>query len=89
MNKALVKREGAFKSLKKIFDIEFLHDTKTHRNRMEIPSETSNNLYIVSQTKRSGIWQCACLGFRRHRICKHLKAIVPVIEATVERKAIK
>jgi len=63
-------------------------DTTTHVNRMDIRSATSNNLYTVSQTRRGGIWMCECLGYRRNRTfdaqgrrsCKHLKAILPVIE---------
>ncbi len=77
------------KKMEKELDVTFLADTKTHKNRIEIPSESSDNLYIVSQTKKSGIWMCACLGFRRHRNCKHLKAIIPMIESAAKPKAIE
>jgi len=69
---------------KKIEDetgVVFLEDSKTHKNRIEICSETSDSIYVVAQTKKNNIWTCGCFGFRRHRNCKHLKTIVPVIEA--------
>ena len=83
MKKSLIKK------MEQELDVEFLPDTATHKNRIEIPSESSNNLYIVSQTKKNEIWQCACLGFRRWRNCKHLKAIVPMIESAAKPKAIE
>jgi len=79
-------KPALIKKIENELDVQFLPDTKTHMNRIEIPSETSDNLYIVSQTKKNGIWQCACFGFRRHRNCKHLKAIVPMIESAAKEK---
>lgn len=62
-------------------------DTDTHINRLDVRSETSTRLYRISQTRRNGIWLCECLGFRNHRRCKHLEAVVPVIEATLANPA--
>jgi len=60
---------------------EVLPDNKTHTNRMEIKSETSNRLYIVAQRKTAGSthgqWECSCMGWIRYRRCKHLNAMLP------------
>jgi predicted nucleic acid-binding Zn finger protein len=65
-----------------------LADNKTHTNRIEIKSESSNRLYIVSQAKASGEWQCSCPGWvikrpGKPRGCKHLRAMQPALEAAV------
>jgi hypothetical protein len=44
-------------------------------NRIEIKSETSNRLYIVSQHARKRYWGCSCPGWRAHRKCKHLEQL--------------
>src|SRR4051812_647157 len=41
-------------------------------NRMEIKSETSDRVYVVSQHAAKRSWGCSCPGWRRHRRCKHL-----------------
>lgn len=74
-------------------------DTETHINRIDVRSETSNNVYTVSQTRKNGIWMCECLGYRGHKkrdaqgryTCKHLLQIVPVFEAALSapQKSIK
>ena len=61
-----------------------LEDNKTHKNRFEVKSETSDNVYVIAQTKKSGLWTCECLGFRRHRHCKHLDSIKAMIDAIEE-----
>lgn len=66
-------------------------DTPTHINRIDVRSETSTNVYTVSQTRLNGIWMCECLGYRSNRskdsqgrrTCKHLREIVPVFEAAL------
>lgn len=68
-----------------------LTDNKTHTNRMEIRSETSNRIYIVAQAKNSGEWQCSCPGWimkkpGRPRGCKHLNAMLPALEAFATAK---
>ena len=42
---------------------EILADNKTHTNRFEIASESSDKIYIVAQAKSSGQWQCSCPGW--------------------------
>lgn len=34
---------------------ELLPDNATHKNRMEIRSETSNRVYVVAQNNRNGV----------------------------------
>ena len=64
--------------------IDFLADNKTHLNRFEINSASSDRVYIVAQAKASGEWQCSCPGWimkrpGKPRGCKHLKAMMPVL----------
>jgi hypothetical protein len=56
-----------------------LDDNKNYKNRFEVKSETSESVYVIAQTKKSGIWTCSCFGFRRHRHCKHLDSIKGLI----------
>jgi hypothetical protein len=65
-----------------------LEDTKTHEFRMHVRSETSSNLYVVSRRRTSRQWECACMGWIRHRRCKHLTAMVPVLEAALSPRRI-
>ena len=57
-----------------------LPDNDNYTNRIEIVGSTGN-VYIVAQTKKNGIWSCGCLGFRRHRHCKHLTTMLPLLPA--------
>jgi hypothetical protein len=41
-------------------------------NRVEIKSETSDRVYVVSQHAEKRFWACSCPGWRSHRKCKHL-----------------
>jgi hypothetical protein len=72
-----------------------LPDTNTHYNRMEIPSETSSNIYVVSQARSTGEVQCSCRGWinkrpGRPRGCKHVTAIAPLLQlASQPTKALK
>lgn len=66
------------------FGLTILEDNKTHMNRMEVRSESSNRLYVVSQAKASGEWQCSCPGWvmkrpGKPRGCKHLNAMLPAL----------
>ena len=63
-----------------------LPDSKTHENRMEVLSETSDKAYIVSRRKSNGNWECSCFGWIRHRHCKHLDALRPLIEGKEKQK---
>lgn len=43
--------------------------------RMEVQSETSDSIYVVSQNVKDKYWACTCFGFRRYKKCKHLEAM--------------
>jgi len=67
-----------------------LPDNDQWQNRFEVKSETSNRVYIVSQHKIKKHWACSCPGWRRHRKCKHLRAIgVPSHEVPYEARISK
>lgn len=57
-------------------------DTDQYINRIQIAG-SKGNLYIVSYRKATNQWCCECLGWRRHRHCKHLDAMVPTLEAAL------
>ena len=44
------------------------------------------NLYTVAFRKATQQWCCECLGWRRHRHCKHLDAMIPALESAVGKK---
>jgi hypothetical protein len=52
-----------------------LPDNDQWQNRFEIPSQSSNRVYIVSQNKKKLHWACNCPGWKAHRHCKHLSAM--------------
>lgn len=56
-----------------------LPDNAQYHHRMEIRSETSGALYIVAQDKKTGEHKCSCRGWIRHRHCKHLTAVLPLL----------
>ncbi len=58
---------------------EPLPDTDQWHHRIEIRSETSSRLYVVAQRKTTGEWACSCMGWKRHRHCKHLSAIAALL----------
>jgi hypothetical protein len=68
-----------------------LPDSATHDHRMEICSESSSRKYIVARKSSTGEFQCSCPGWIHHRRCKHLDAMIPVLEATIanEKKQLK
>jgi len=58
-----------------------LEDTKTHEYRMEIRSSSSTRNYIVSRRKGEyQRWECSCMGWIRHRTCKHLTNMMPSLD---------
>ena len=68
-----------------------LEDNTTHESRMQIKSESSNRLYVVAQAKGSGEWQCSCPGWIMKRAgkargCKHLNAILPILNAAHDQE---
>src|SRR5437588_13120699 len=44
-------------------------------NRVEIRSETSDRLYVVSQHAARRYWGCSCPAWRTRRRCKHLERL--------------
>lgn len=62
-----------------------LPDSDQYIHRVEFAGSTGN-LYIVSYRKPTSEWCCSCLGWRRHRRCKHLDAMRPALEAAVGKK---
>jgi hypothetical protein len=68
-------------------DLEILPDNTQWKNRFEVKSESSNRVYIIAQRKSDGSWGCSCPGFKNarnghlNRTCKHLKTILPLLEA--------
>lgn len=63
-----------------------LPDNKVWTNRLQIKSGTSTALYVVAQRLTDGMWGCSCRGWIAHRNCKHLKAMLPALEATLPSK---
>lgn len=62
-----------------------LPDNAQYINRFEIPSESSNRIYIVSQHKAKRHWCCSCMGWKRYRKCKHLETLgLPILEQPYE-----
>lgn len=60
--------------------IDFLPDNAGYKHRFHVPSSSSDNLYVVSQNKKTGEWSCGCLGWcikkpGKERDCGHLKPI--------------
>lgn len=66
---------------------QILPDNKTHCNRFEIASESSSRVYIVSQAKGSGQWQCSCPSWIYRRKCKHLDSLKPVLAQLEAKRA--
>lgn len=61
-----------------------LEDNKTHTNRFEIPSESSNRIYVIAQNRGTGEWGCSCPAWiikkaGKERTCKHLRALMPIL----------
>lgn len=62
-----------------------LPDNAQWTNRFEIPSETSDRIYVVSQHKHNRHWGCSCPAWRIRRECKHLRALaLPAHERPLE-----
>lgn len=57
---------------------DILPDNDSHQYRFNIKSESGSRLYVVAQRKHgehTGRWECSCMGWIRHRRCKHLEAM--------------
>ena len=68
---------------------DILPDAKGWKNRIQIRSESSDRLYVVSQRMTDNTWGCSCMGWKSHRNCKHLKAMMPMLAAATKQLAIK
>lgn len=68
-----------------------LPDNDSHTCRMEILSETSDRVYIVAKSRRTGKWECKCpagIFHRKNGPCKHLKAMAPFLKEMEENEKI-
>ena len=75
------------KTVKLPSSFKALPDNAQWTNRFEIRSSSSNRLYVVAQNKTKRHWGCSCMGWIRHRNCKHLSAIgLPALERPFEVK---
>jgi hypothetical protein len=52
-----------------------LPDNDQWQYRFQVESENSNRIYVIAQNKKKKHWACNCPGWKRHRHCKHLKAV--------------
>lgn len=64
-----------------------LPDNDQWTDRLQIRSETSSRLYVVARNKRTGSYGCSCPGWKSHRTCKHLTAMVPLLQRAEQRAA--
>lgn len=58
-----------------------LPDNAQWQHRFEIKSSSSSRIYTVAQRKSDGTWGCSCPGWKSHRKCKHLTAMMPHLTA--------
>jgi uncharacterized Zn finger protein len=62
-----------------------LPDNSQWTNRFQVKSESSNRLYVIAQHKVKRFWGCSCPGWKIHRKCKHLAALMlPAYEKPFE-----
>ncbi len=52
-----------------------LPDNDQWTNRFHIRSESSDRVYTIAQNKSGGWWGCNCMGWIRHKNCKHLREL--------------
>jgi hypothetical protein len=62
-----------------------LPDNAAWKNRVQIKSETSSNLYIIAQRKSDGVLACSCRGWIRWRHCKHVDSFKKVLLAATDK----
>jgi len=69
---------------------KLLPDNDQWQNRFQIKSSSSSRLYIIAQNKYKLNWGCSCMGWIRHRHCKHLDAVKPALNSlSTSKKSIK
>jgi hypothetical protein len=76
---------------------EALPENKGYINRVQIPSSSSDRVYVVAQAKATGQWSCSCPAhiFQKggtRKPCKHLQALglgpAPAPKARKARRAV-
>jgi hypothetical protein len=72
------------KAIAELRGVNLMPDNDQWTNRFQIRSESSSRLYTVAQNKSNGRFACSCMGWIRHRTCKHLNTLRPVL-SQVER----
>lgn len=72
----------------KQFGAKLLPDSDRYKHRMEIRSQSSTRLYVVSWDTATRAWACKCPGWIRHRHCKHLDEMRPQLERATNLKQI-
>jgi hypothetical protein len=73
----------------KLLRATVLPDNAAWKNRVQIKSETSSNLYIIAQRKSDGVLACSCRGWIRHRHCKHVDTFKRVLLAAEKQGRMK
>jgi len=69
----------------KDYRVKKLADSNTHVMRIEIRGETSNRKYIVAKRNTAlKRWECSCPGWIFSKKCKHIDAIVPILEQSLK-----
>lgn len=67
-----------------------LPDTDRHQFRFEVESGSTDNVWLISQNKKGGWWECDCPGWKRHRHCRHLRELgIPDYPKPYEPKIIE
>lgn len=64
-----------------------LPDSAQWQNRFEVRSETSSRRYVIAQRKSDGSFGCSCMGWKSHRKCKHLTAVLPALTQAERQQA--
>ena len=71
-----------------------LPDVGNKRYRMEIRSETTTNVYVVSWDIKDRQWGCSCPGWRNarnghlNRTCKHITKMKPRLDRVATPRTI-
>lgn len=52
-----------------------LEDNAQWQFRFQVKSASGDKLYTIAQNKSGLWWGCNCMGWVRHKDCKHLQAL--------------